>query len=364
MVRDMVMADGDISDEEVQESLGLLSVLAVGFAKVRKEYAAFTELSPETARQFLSQYESDAGLFGHINDATKWAGVDVCRQVEACCGDSQPINNLRHALVQWAEAIAASDETSESEEAVLYSIRGLMGVPASNQIDDSRESHTEGNVLTKEVAEEFLGNPDAVDLGGFTEIDEEAASVLCRHSGDLNLDGVTSLTPSVAAVISRFDGGMLSFGGLTTISREAAERLSSTVGSLHLYISEFDPDVQDILRGHPSLRIDDSRLESWLLERCGFDADNEGQAWIGEDLREALCAAADKYTCRDPESSDAWLMVDCYHPFDEGFSIVKQAGNREIHLVGLQDNRRHMLVFIGSLGAIQKRLENVVSQHE
>lgn len=72
MVRDMVIADREISDEEVQESLGLLSVLAAGFAKVRsKEYASFSQLTPKTARQFLSQYECYAGLFGHANEATK-----------------------------------------------------------------------------------------------------------------------------------------------------------------------------------------------------------------------------------------------------------------------------------------------------
>ena len=81
MVWDMVMADGEISDEEAQESLGLLTVIAAGFAKVRKEYASFTQLTPEAARRFLSHYESDSGLFGHASEATKWAGVKLCHMV-------------------------------------------------------------------------------------------------------------------------------------------------------------------------------------------------------------------------------------------------------------------------------------------
>lgn len=53
-VRGMVMADGEISDEEVQLSLGLLSVVAAGFVKGRKEYAPFQQLTADSARQFLS----------------------------------------------------------------------------------------------------------------------------------------------------------------------------------------------------------------------------------------------------------------------------------------------------------------------
>jgi len=105
MVRDIVMADGEISDEEVQESLGLLTVLAAGFAKVRKEYASFAQLTPETARQFLTQYESDAGLFGRANEATKWAGVNACRNIAGMCGDSGPVNLFRQAGRKSATAL-------------------------------------------------------------------------------------------------------------------------------------------------------------------------------------------------------------------------------------------------------------------
>jgi hypothetical protein len=55
MVHDVLAADGNVSDEEVQASLGLLGVIASGFAKVRKEYAAHANLSAATARKFLSQ---------------------------------------------------------------------------------------------------------------------------------------------------------------------------------------------------------------------------------------------------------------------------------------------------------------------
>jgi len=111
----------------VQESLGLMSVLAAGFAKVRKEYASFAQLTPDTARQFLTQYESDAGLFGHANDATKWAGVQVCRKVQTEGKDPRPLASFQTSLLKWAEALAGSDGMAVSEQAVLGSLRQLWG---------------------------------------------------------------------------------------------------------------------------------------------------------------------------------------------------------------------------------------------
>lgn len=221
---------------------------------------------------------------------------------------------------------------------------------------------TEDKLLTRKEAERFVADPESVNLIEYTSLEDDAAAVLCEHKGDLELDGVTSLSPSVARILAQFEGGTLFLGGLSNIPLNVAETLSSAVAPLQLFLSDLSPDVQEVLRRHPSLRIDDSRLTAWLLEKCGFEDGNEGQAWISEGLCEALCEAADKYTCRDPNSSDAWLMVDCYHPFDEGFTIVKQAGNREIHLVDLQDEQRHLLVFIGRFDKVCERLEAVVAQ--
>ena len=127
MVRDMVMADGEISDDEVQAGLGLMSLLASGFAKVRKDYAPHATLSAETTRAFLSQYEADAGLFGHANESTKWAGVSICRGIQSRCDDSRPLDVFGEALVAWAEAIASSDDITPVEQTALDTLRKYVG---------------------------------------------------------------------------------------------------------------------------------------------------------------------------------------------------------------------------------------------
>lgn len=140
------------------------------------------------------------------------------------------------------------------------------------------EDHTmaDGEILSKKIAEQFIADPEAVDLTEYTVLDEDAAVVLCRHNGDLDLDGLTEISSNVASVLARFEGGSLSLGGLQELSTEVAEILKSALPSLLLYEGEFSPEVQGVLRSHPSFRIDDSRLQNWLLEQCGFDSDSEG----------------------------------------------------------------------------------------
>ena len=133
MVRDIVMADGDISDEEVQESLGLLSVLAAGFAKARKEYASFAHLKSETARQFLQLHSSDRGLFGHTNTITKWSGVKLCHSIKDKCLDHKPLESLSGALLDWAKAIAAADKTTASEMGAVAALRGVLAHADENR---------------------------------------------------------------------------------------------------------------------------------------------------------------------------------------------------------------------------------------
>lgn len=125
MVREMVMADGEISDDEVQESLGLLSVLAAGFAKVRKEYASFSSLTPHTVRDFLTQYGMDNGLFGYENTATQWAGVKACRNVKEHCNDSGPLEHFGQTLVDWAQQLIAADGVQPVEQALLDQLKSL-----------------------------------------------------------------------------------------------------------------------------------------------------------------------------------------------------------------------------------------------
>ena len=195
-------------------------------------------------------------------------------------------------------------------------------------------------VLTKEIAEQFLADEDSVDLSEFTAIEDDAAEVLSKHKDGLCLDGLTSL------------------------SDKAAISLSRSQGPLSLDLAELPEQARMILRDHPSFRINESDLESWLLEELDFDWDNEGQAWLPAPIYDALLTAADKYTCRDTDSDHEWLMLDCYTPFSEGIALVQQAGSRQINLCSLHDDCETILVFFGSISEAQERIKPVINSKD
>ena len=72
------------------------------------------------------------------------------------------------------------------------------------------------NVLTKEIAEEFLVDP--MDLSEFTAIDDDAAESLSKYSGEyLYLKGLTSLSDAAAESLSKYEG-FLNLEGLTELA--------------------------------------------------------------------------------------------------------------------------------------------------
>jgi hypothetical protein len=234
MVRDMVMADGEISDEEVQESLGLLSVIAGGFAKVRKEYAAFAALTALNARDFLTKYTSDSGLFGHANASTKWAGVNACRNIEATCGDSGPLKSFGEAIVSWAESVVSSDGMSTTEQQHLAVIRGLC-----TSARDASHSPAPATITGPSSPEDLLtaaileSDPHG-SKSGFTHIEDGAAAILADASYPLTLNGLVALSPYAAACLGRHVGGTLELNGLREISDGVAEGLNARTKTLSL----------------------------------------------------------------------------------------------------------------------------------
>ena len=71
------------------------------------------------------------------------------------------------------------------------------------------------NVLTKEIAEQFLADEYTHCLSVFTTIDDAAAENLSKHKGDFSLGGLTSLSDAAAESLSKRKGGGLNLSGLS-----------------------------------------------------------------------------------------------------------------------------------------------------
>ena len=65
-------------------------------------------------------------------------------------------------------------------------------------------------LLTKEIAERLWTGPGHVDLGEFTELDDDAAESLSKYKGYLSLDGLMSLSDAAAESLCRLELGCLS----------------------------------------------------------------------------------------------------------------------------------------------------------
>ena len=85
------------------------------------------------------------------------------------------------------------------------------------------------NILTREIAEEFLKNNDSLDLDKFTDIEETAAEVLAQQRGGyLALHGLKSLSDTAAKALKPLHCN-LGLHGLTSLSNVAAQALAQHI---------------------------------------------------------------------------------------------------------------------------------------
>lgn len=63
-------------------------------------------------------------------------------------------------------------------------------------------------VLTKEIAEQFVADEYCEDLSELTAIEDAAAESLSKHEGDLFLDALTSLSDAAAESLSKYEGDL------------------------------------------------------------------------------------------------------------------------------------------------------------
>ena len=122
-------------------------------------------------------------------------------------------------------------------------------------------------LLTKEIAEQFLADPDSVDLSEFTAIEDEAAEVLSGYEESLYLSGVTILSDAAAESFSTHVGDLY-FSGIHCLSDAAAQSLSKHQGHLDLSgLEELPMDAAASLGKHQGV-VDLSGLTSL----CGVAA--------------------------------------------------------------------------------------------
>lgn len=100
----------------------------------------------------------------------------------------------------------------------------------------------EGETITTEIAQHYLKDPNAVDLGAFTELDAKAAAILRKSKRYLKLNGVTRLSEAAAEGLGQFKGGSLELNALAEVIDAVAQSRVTARSWLSLKGVTFIPD--------------------------------------------------------------------------------------------------------------------------
>jgi WD40 repeat protein len=170
-------------------------------------------------------------------------------------------DEVAESLSECEGSLDLSDLTILSDSAAESLSKKHQGLVLSEELDQ-KVTMLRGPITMK-IAEQYLKGDDSVDLSQFSSIEEAAAEkLLAGHLGGwrLVLDGLTTLSDSVAEILSKHKGD-LSLGGLKELSDAAAKSLAKKIaGELIFWSEELDEKVT-MLRGPITMEIADQYLK-------------------------------------------------------------------------------------------------------
>lgn len=269
---------------------------------------------------------------------------------------------------------------------------------------------TDEHFLTKEVAEQFVADSEAVDLNAFATIADDAATLLASYKSEsfgayLSLDGLKSLSASSAAALASYDGD-LSLCGLETLSPEIAATLAKHTHRLQLGgLVSLSDEVAEALALHrptsvrfnlqakPTLSVGGYNGECELTPRglralamylgcielsCDFSDKSEESEWA-EPLRmfyarqdqrlfksfsSTIWEALEQKEVGDLRELADWTFSEAYgksswEVFDEFKDLMRACGNRTVwlHVFDEDDEPKPFYFFLGDEEVLVRRIE-------
>jgi hypothetical protein len=173
-------------------------------------------------------------------------------------------------------------------------------IPAPPEAEQRVEAATflakrQSVTLTLEIANQYLANPDSMDLNRFEAIEVDAAKALSAHKGDLHLNGLKSLSDDAAIALAKH-GRPFSIGsdcadelqleGLESLSDLTAKVLCRREGHVSLnseVLPSLSGDVAEILARHN---------DEWMQIRIAkFCQHSDGPVYYNWDRLDSVDAA-------------------------------------------------------------------------
>ena len=148
------------------------------------------------------------------------------------------------------------------------------------------------SIIDEKLAKAFLDDPDNVDLFEATKITDDAAELLSKHEGSLDLDSLTKLSDAIASKFHSHKGGTLSLTDCSRISDKAIEILASRKGDLTLGITSLSDASVAALATH------EGRLKLPELE----EVEGKHAAVLSSHSSALLMNASDLHYCLNQRS--------------------------------------------------------------
>jgi hypothetical protein len=193
-------------------------------------FGCYTSIE-DAAAESLSKYQGNLNLYGltELSDAaaeslSKYQGnLYLYGLTELSDAAAESLSKHKGATLDLTGLTEFSDSAAEA----LAKYRGCLydgGLIQKNEHDDSEIGISSANVLTPEIAEQFLEDPESIELHEFTVVDEAAAEILAGYDGYLNLSGLKEIPQEVAEHLGiklvkdvRTDNEELSVEGIKTL---------------------------------------------------------------------------------------------------------------------------------------------------
>lgn len=250
--------------------------------------------------------------------------------------------------------------------ALMANNKVLTGKRAKELIDSGEPDFSGYTTLGKDAAVVLADYPGTLILLEVEKLTEEQAAQLSEHRGELHLYGLRDISTLALESLLQHKG----FLGLgfpeNTLTTEQAKALASFPWGLSLTPSPewgedwragLESDRVAILEQHPSMRFDYGTIETWLLERLGFDWDAKGTDWVPHEIRERLCASADAFEYCIPDDDGRIMGTGLVATLD----VFRKTGRQQIHAASLRDDKETQLAFVGTSHSVIARITVALS---
>jgi len=148
-------------------------------------------------------------------------------------------------------------------------------------------------LMDHDLANRFIDDPENVFLSEVTAITDEAAGILSKYPGDLELDGLTELSDAAAESLSKHKGGDLYINGVGKLSDAAAKSLSKYQGRIdgitllmdHDLANRFIDDPENVFLSEVRAITDEA---AGILSKYPGDLELDGLTELSDAAAESL----------------------------------------------------------------------------